>query len=72
MDLSIAQVSIFHDDISITYLVPSNEAAKEVIEAAFGEDAAYDGVSYRIEPGISRKQVLVPAITDVLESYPRE
>lgn len=28
--------------------------------------------NYGIEPGISRKQVLVPAITDVLESYPRE
>ena len=72
MDMSFAQISIFHDDISITYLVPSNKAADEVIQSAFGEDAVYDGVSYRLEPGISRKQVLVPAITDVLESYPRE
>lgn len=72
MDMSFAQVNIFHDDISITYLVPSNEAANEVLQAAFGEDAVYDGVSYRLEPGISRKQVLVPAITDVLNSYPQE
>lgn len=72
MDMSFAQISIFHDDISITYLVPSNEAANEVLQAAFGEVADYDGVSYRLEPGISRKQVLVPAITDILESYPRE
>ena len=48
------------------------EAAAEVLEAAFGDDAVYDGVSYRIEPGISRKKVLVPAITDILEAYPKE
>ena len=53
MDMSFAQITIFHDDISITYLVPSNEAADEVLEAAFGDDAVYDGVSYRLEPGIS-------------------
>ena len=72
MDMSFAQISIFHDDISITYLVPSNEAAAEVLETAFGDDSVYDGISYRLEPGISRKQVLVPAITAVLESYPKE
>ena len=72
MDMSFAQVSIFHDDISITYLIPSDEAANEVLQTAFGADAIYDGVSYRLKPGISRKQVLVPAITDVLESYPQE
>ena len=72
MDMSFAEISIFHDGISVSYLVPSNEAAAEVLEAAFGDDAVYDGVSYRLEPGISRKQVLVPAITDILEAYPKE
>ena len=72
MDMSFAEISIFHDGISVSYLVPSNEAAAEVIEAAFGNDAVYDGVSYRLEPGISRKQVLVPAITEILEAYPKE
>ena len=43
-----------------------------MLQTAFGKDAVYDGVSYRLEPGISRKQVLVPAITNVLESYPQE
>ena len=71
-DLSFAQISIFHDDISITYLVPSDEAADEVLKTAFGDAAAYDGTSYRLEPGISRKQVLVPAIADVLEAHPKE
>ena len=63
---------MLHDDINLTYLVPSNKAANEVLETAFGEDAAYDGISYRLESGISRKQVLVPAIADILESYPKE
>ncbi|MBO7422291.1 MAG: hypothetical protein J6T99_02745, partial [Oscillospiraceae bacterium] len=65
-------ISIFHDDISITYLVPSNEAAAEVLEIAFGNDAVHDEIAYRLEPGISRKQVLVPAITDVLAAHPTE
>ena len=71
-DMAFAQISIFHDDISITYLIPSDDAAKAVLEEAFGEKATYDGVSYRLEPGISRRQVLVPAITDILGSYPHE
>ncbi len=72
MDMAFAQISILHDGISITYLVPSDDAAGEVLETAFGERAVYDGSAYRLEPGISRKQVLVPAITDVLEAYPKE
>lgn len=68
MDMSFAQIGIFHDDISVTYLVPSDEEAGEIIEAAFGDKAVFDGISYRIEPGISRKKVLVPAITDILMS----
>ena len=72
LDYLFAQISIFHDDISITYLVPSDRAAAGVIEEAFGEKAVFDGTSYRLEPGISRKQVLVPAITDVLNAHPKE
>ena len=72
MDMAFAQISIFHDDLNITYLVPSDQAAAEVIEAAFGDKAVFDGTSYIIQPGISRKQMLVPAITDFLEAYPKE
>ena len=72
MDMSFAMVSIQHDDISVTYLVPSDEAEEEVLKAAFGNEAVYDGTSWRIEPCISRKAAFIPAITDVLESYPKE
>ena len=72
MDMSFAMVSIQHDDISVTYLVPSDEAEEEVLKAAFENEAVYDGTSWRIEPCVSRKAAFIPAITDVLESYPKE
>ena len=71
MDMTIAQISIFHDDISITYLVPGNEIADEVIRTAYEKEAEFDGTAYIIEPGFSRKK-LVAALNDVLESYPKE
>ena len=72
MDMSFAMVSVLHDDISVTYLVPSDEAAEEVLQTAFGDQADYDGTSFRIEPYASRKAVFIPAITAVLEAYPKE
>ena len=62
------QVSVFHDDLSIAYLVPSDEKADEVLKAAFGDRADFDGTSYILKPGISRKKDMVPAITDVLKA----
>ncbi|MBQ6639156.1 MAG: hypothetical protein IJH82_11010 [Lachnospiraceae bacterium] len=58
--------------ISVTYLVPSDEASKEILETAYGDRAQFDGTSFRFEQGISRKKELVPAITAVLEAYPKE
>lgn len=72
VDMAYAQISILHDGISVVYLVPSSEIAAGVIETAFGDKAVSDGTAYRFEPGMSRRQVLVPAITDVLEAYPKE
>ena len=72
MDMSFAMISILHDELSVTYLVPSDDAANAVLEAAFGDQAAFDGTSYRLEPYISRKAVFIPAVTEVLESYPKE
>lgn len=72
MDMAFAQISVHHDDIDINYIVPSDEEASQVLEAAFGDKAVFDGVSYVFRPGMSRKKVLVPAITGVLESHPKE
>lgn len=71
-DLAFVQITILHDDLAITYIVPSDEAADEIIRTAYGDRAVFDGTSYRLEPGISRKKELVPAITGILESYPKE
>ena len=72
MDMSFAMVSILRDDLSVTWLVPSDEAADEVLQAAFGEQAVRDGEVWRIEPYASRKAVFIPAITVVLEADPKE
>ena len=72
VEYGFAQVSVFHDDISLCYLVPANDASSEVLKAAYGDTATFDGTSYVITPGISRKTKLVPDIDAVLSSYPTE
>lgn len=72
VDYALAQVSVFHDGISVGYFVPADDATGEVLKAALGDTATFDGTSYVLRPGISRKSVLVPAIDDVLQSHPKE
>ena len=72
MDMIFVMISIFHDDVSVTYLLPGNEAAREVLETAFTDKAEFDGTAYKLEPGIARKKGLVPPVTDILASYPQE
>ena len=72
MEIVIAQISVFHDDLSITYMVPANETSAEVLNTAFEGKVDFDGTSYVLKPGISRKQVLVPKISDVLKLHPGE
>ena len=72
VEYAFAQVSVFHDDISISYLVPADDASGEVLKAAYGDTATFDGTSYVLNPGISRKAKLVPDIDKVLTSYPKE
>jgi len=71
-DMAFAQISIFHDDISVNYFVTSNDAAAETLKEAFGEKLVYDGASYILKPGVSRKRGLIPALTEVLENHPQE
>ena len=72
MDWAFAEISVNEEDVSCTYLVPSDDAAKEAIEAAFGDRAETDGTSFVIRPSVSRKSVVVPAITDVLNAHPKD
>ena len=72
VDMAFVQISVFHDGVSANYLVPSDEAAAEVIETAFADKVEFDGTSYILKPGVSRKQVLVPAFMDVLAMHPTE
>lgn len=66
MDVGFANISIFHDDLDVTYLVPADETAAKAAEAAFGDKAGFDGTSYIFRPGVARKKVLVPAFNEVL------
>lgn len=72
MDMLFAEISINEGDVSLTCIVPSDDAAKEILEAAFGDRAEYDGTSFVMTPSVSRKVVVVPAITDVLNAHPKE
>lgn len=54
------------DDVSFTCLIPSDDVADEVLENAFHDTAAHEGIWYKIEPYALRKKVVVPTITNVL------
>ena len=72
VNMAFAQISIFHDGISIVYLVPSDDVAAEVVREAFGEEGKFDGTSFIFEPGFSRRKVLVPKLSDALAMHPGE
>ena len=72
VDMGFAQISIFHDDLSVNYLVCSNEAAAEALKEAFGDKLQFDGTAYIMRPGASRRKVIVPALTEVLKNHPQE
>ena len=72
MDMAFAAISILHDDLSVTYTLAADAASDEVLKLAIGDKAEFDGTSYIVKPYMSRKSVLIPAITDILESYPKE
>ena len=72
VDMAFAQVSIFHDDLSYCYIVPSDEAAAELVKQAFGDEGKFDGTSFVFNPGFSRRQVLVPKLSDALAMHPGE
>ena len=54
------------------HLSESDDIASEVLKEAFGDRATFDENSYILRPGISRRTELVPAISVVLEAFPKE
>lgn len=72
MDMAFAQINVIHDDVSFTCLVASDDVANEVLEVAFYDTAVHEDIWYKIEPYASRKNVVVPAITNTLEAHPEE
>lgn len=69
VEYALAQVSIFHDDVSVTYLVPADDATDALLKATYGDTATFDGTSYVCKPGMSRKSKLVPDIDATLVSF---
>ena len=72
MDMAFAKISVSREDTFINYIVSSDDAAAQVIKSAFGDKAVSDGVSYVFRESMSRKKVMVPAITEVLEANPKK
>ena len=70
-DFIVIMVGIFHDDLDIAYLTPSDEFAAAIIKDAY-PGSTFDGTSYIIIPGMSRKQGLVPKINEILANHPHE
>ena len=72
MDMAFAKISASREDTFINYIVPSDDTAAQVIKSAFGDKAVSDGVTYVFRESMSRKKVMVPSITDVLEANPKK
>ena len=72
MDMVFAQIRYDVGDNTYTYLLPSDEEALEVLKAGFGDTWEFDGKGYLTSPGVSRKSVVVPVITEVLNQFPHE
>ena len=68
MDMAFAMVSVVHDDISVTYLVPSDEEAEKLLQDAFGDKAVVEGKLIKLGSYASRKAGFIPAITEILET----
>lgn len=73
MDMAFTQVSVVNDKLNVCYLVYAGDGAKETVAEALADRHPEEkGNVYVLRPGISRKTVLVPALTEVLNAYPKE
>ena len=72
VDFGYAQVCVFHDDIDINYIVPSDEVAEKLLEEAFEGEGKWEDGSFVLDPGVSRRKVLVPRLMTALSLHPAE
>ena len=72
VDLLFASVGIREDGVKIDYIVPLNEASKQMMEDAFPNYDEYDGTSYIYRTGLGRKTKFVPGLTDYISAHPHE
>ena len=66
------KITIFHDNINVNYIVPSDDVAAELLDIGLGEQGTWEDGTLVLNHGISRKAVLVPAITEALALHPTE
>lgn len=73
VDIMYASVGIRENGEKIDYIVPADEYSDAVFKAAFPGYDDYDGTAYIFRtPGLGRKSLFVPGLTDYLLAYPHE
>ncbi len=73
VDIMYASVGIRENGEKIDYIVPADEYSDAVFKAAFPGYDEYDGTAYIFRtPGLGRKSLFVPGLTDYLLAHPHE
>jgi len=73
VDIMYASVGIRENGEKIDYIVPADEYSDAVFKAAFPGYDDYDGTAYIFRtPGLGRKSLFVPGLTDYLLAHPHE
>ncbi len=71
-DLMYASVGVREGDVKIDWIVPANEASRQMIEDVFPNYDEYDGISFEFVGGLGRKSKFVPGLSDYLKAHPHE
>ena len=71
-DLLYASVGMRENGQKIDYIVPADEASRQMIEDAFPNYDEYDGTAFIFRTGLGRKTKFVPGLTDYLAAHPHE
>ena len=73
VDIMYASVGIRENGEKIDYIIPADEYSDAVFKAAFPGYDDYDGTAYIFRtPGLGRKSLFVPGLTDYLLAHPHE